>query len=100
MQHARHFREVGGLRPAGMAELGGDGAPREQERGAKGMSDLLRHDPEYQAMPAMDTKGRALALGLLAIWTIWIWIAMDIRNGVAGSTFLHLVLLPFHEAGH
>jgi len=25
---------------------------------------------------------------------------VDIRKGEAGSTFLHMVLLPFHEAGH
>ena len=43
--------------------------------------------------------GRALLLGLLALWTAWF-----LRDGVnaesLGGSFLHLVNLPFHEAGH
>jgi hypothetical protein len=43
--------------------------------------------------------GRALLLGLLALWT-----AGFLRNGLnaeqIGGSFLHLVNLPFHEAGH
>src|SRR5205085_6769130 len=45
-------------------------------------------------------KGRAASLAALGFWTLWIWKGIDIRAGQAGSTFLHLVLLPFHEAGH
>jgi hypothetical protein len=45
-------------------------------------------------------QARAAALAVLALWTLWIWYDIDIRNGNAGSTFLHLILLPFHEAGH
>jgi hypothetical protein len=45
-------------------------------------------------------QGRRAAFVLVAIWTVWIWIDMDIRNGKAGSTVLHMILLPFHEAGH
>ncbi|HUQ10355.1 MAG TPA: hypothetical protein VM146_08555 [Steroidobacteraceae bacterium] len=37
---------------------------------------------------------------VFALWSIWIWLAGDIRGGVVGSQFLHLALLPFHEAGH
>ncbi len=43
---------------------------------------------------------RIALLALVVLWTLWIWRDADIRAGVAGSTFLHLVLLPFHEAGH
>jgi hypothetical protein len=43
--------------------------------------------------------GRALLLGLLALWTAWF-----LHDGVSaeslGGSFLHLVNLPFHEAGH
>jgi hypothetical protein len=43
--------------------------------------------------------GRALLLGLLALWT-----AGFLRSGLnaehLGGSFLHLVNLPFHEAGH
>ena len=45
-------------------------------------------------------KGRAVLLGAIAAWTLWIWRDMGIASGEAGSTFLHLLLLPFHEAGH
>lgn len=44
--------------------------------------------------------GRCAVLALFACWTIWIWRDMDIPDGNAGSRFLHLVLTPFHEAGH
>jgi hypothetical protein len=43
--------------------------------------------------------GRALLLGVLALWT-----ARFLHDGVSaeslGGSFLHLVNLPFHEAGH
>jgi hypothetical protein len=45
-------------------------------------------------------QGRAATLAVFALWTLWIWHDMDIRKGNAGSTFLHMMLLPFHEAGH
>ena len=43
---------------------------------------------------------RVALLVLLALWTLWIWKDTGIREGEIGSGFLHLVLLPFHEAGH
>jgi hypothetical protein len=45
-------------------------------------------------------RGRLAMLVAFAIWGAWIWVDVDIRNGKAGSNFLHMVLLPFHEAGH
>jgi hypothetical protein len=43
--------------------------------------------------------GRALLVGLLALWT-----AGFLRSGLnaehLGGSFLHLINLPFHEAGH
>lgn len=44
--------------------------------------------------------GRVAGLVLVTLWTLLIWKGNDIRNGQIGSPFLHLVLLPFHEAGH
>ncbi len=44
--------------------------------------------------------GRAATLAVFALWTLWIWKSSNVREGEAGSNFLHLVLLPFHEAGH
>jgi len=44
--------------------------------------------------------GRAATLGVLALWTVWIFAGIDIPDGKSGSNFLHMILLPFHEAGH
>lgn len=43
--------------------------------------------------------GRAFVfLGLL--WWGWIFIATPLESNYAGESFLHLINLPFHEAGH
>ncbi len=44
--------------------------------------------------------GRIAVLVLLTGWNFWIWRDMDIPVGDSGSYFLHVVLTPFHEAGH
>ena len=59
---------------------------------------LLFQIPE--SVPKWAWQGRLVTLAVFALWTLWIWIDMDVRHGNAGSGFLHLVLLPFHEAGH
>lgn len=44
---------------------------------------------------------RATTLVMLALWTVSILRGIDVRTGELGSGgFLHLVILPFHEAGH
>jgi hypothetical protein len=43
---------------------------------------------------------RIAALALFLLWTLWIWRDSDVRAGEVGSPFLHMILLPFHEAGH
>jgi len=53
-----------------------------------------------QAAERTTWTGRAIALALFALWTLWIWKDSNVRAGETGSPFLHLVLLPFHEAGH
>ena len=45
-------------------------------------------------------RARAATLAAFTLWTAWIWVDLDIRGGRAGSVFLHMILLPFHEAGH
>ncbi len=62
------------------------------------LGDLPFHVPE--SVPRHAWKGRAFTLAAFALWTGWILVDMDIRDGKAGSNFLHMVLLPFHEAGH
>ncbi len=44
--------------------------------------------------------GRIAGFVLLLVWTYLIWRDMYIPGGDSGSRFLHLVLTPFHEAGH
>jgi len=73
-------------------------APVNEAGGPTRLETFIFHVPEK--VPKWSWQGRALALAVVALWTVWIWIDMDIRNGKAGSTFLHMVLLPFHEAGH
>ncbi len=58
----------------------------------------LFHVPE--AVARTNWYGRIAALALFAAWSLWIWRDMDIPTGEAGSYFLHIVLTPFHEAGH
>jgi hypothetical protein len=43
---------------------------------------------------------RVGTLVVIALWTVWIFKDIDIPDGKSGSNFLHMVLLPFHEAGH
>ena len=72
-------------------------SPEDEGRMAQ-LGALLFHVPE--SVPKRIWKTRAFALGVFALWTAWILVDVDIRNGKTGSTFLHMVLLPFHEAGH
>ncbi len=43
--------------------------------------------------------GRAVLLALLFVWSWW-FILSPVESGYAGRSFMHLVNLPFHEAGH
>jgi hypothetical protein len=50
--------------------------------------------------PRAGRGARAILWAALVAWTLWIWRDGSVREGVAGSNFLHMALLPFHEAGH
>lgn len=53
--------------------------------------------PDYTAGPVRIA--RLAFLCLLAYWTfVFLWWPM--RQDTVGSSFLHLINLPFHEAGH
>ena len=47
----------------------------------------------------MKTAGRAILLLLLARWTV-LFLLWPMRQDVVGASFLHVVSIPFHEAGH
>ena len=44
--------------------------------------------------------GRIALLALITVWTYFIWRDMNIPAGDMGSRVLHIILTPFHEAGH
>lgn len=50
-------------------------------------------------MSVVVRAGRLVLLVLLARWT-WLFLASPMRQDVVGDSCLHLVSLPFHEAGH
>ena len=47
----------------------------------------------------MARAGRIVLLLLLARWT-FLFLVWPMREDVIGAAFLHLINLPFHEAGH
>ncbi len=47
-----------------------------------------------------DWMGRCGMLAVLVLWNMMIWLDYQLSAGESGSAFLHLVLTPFHEAGH
>jgi hypothetical protein len=52
-----------------------------------------------QADNALTFIGRGLIL-LLLLWWGWWFITTPLETNYTGESFLHLVNLPFHEAGH
>lgn len=75
-----------------------EGAPVEEESLGERLRALLLPAPPEGAL---DLRGvRWATLAAFVAWTLWIWYGANVRTGSSGSTFLHLVLLPFHEAGH
>jgi len=62
------------------------------------LAGLLFHVPEQ--VSRVNWIGRMVALAVFTLWTLWIWQDSDVAAGETGSRFLHLVLTPFHEAGH
>ena len=56
-------------------------------------------DPRSADIPTVIQAARLLFLGVLAWWTVGF--AVHPLNGeYVGASFLHLINLPFHEAGH
>ena len=73
-------------------------APALHEDEAGFFSRWLLHVPA--AVSDINWYGRSAALLIITLWTFLIWRDMDIPAGESGSYFLHVVLTPFHEAGH
>jgi hypothetical protein len=84
-----------------------------QDAAATGLRDglsadsLAEDEPGFfgsllQPMDKMDSAtfyGRCAALASLAVWSVYLF-GYDYRSGEIGSSFMHDILLPIHEAGH
>lgn len=58
----------------------------------------LFHVPQQVAK--INWLARSVTFAVFSVWTIFIWHQAKIPAGEPGSSFLHAILLPFHEAGH
>lgn len=76
--------------------VGGYNTARDDDAGF--LSRWLLHVPTE--VSDINWYGRIAALLVFSFWTFFIWRDMDIPAGESGSYFLHVVLTPFHEAGH
>jgi hypothetical protein len=61
------------------------------------ITDVLLKPMEKMDKPAF--YGRCIVFVLLALWSCFLF-AYDYRNGEIGTSFMHNILLPIHEAGH
>jgi hypothetical protein len=72
-------------------------APATESAWRSALRDRLAFVPED--VTTSHLVGRAVLLLLLLVWGLRIAL-MDYRDGEMGTSFMHSVLLPFHEAGH
>jgi hypothetical protein len=63
----------------------------------KALRERLNHIPENIAAPHL--YGRAVLLAFFLVWGTRLAL-MDYRSGEIGTSFMHAILLPIHEAGH
>jgi hypothetical protein len=69
----------------------------ENSRMSQWLASLL-HVPDE--VSKTNWYGRIAGLLLFSVWTVLIWRDMDVPVGNPGSYVLHIILTPFHEAGH
>ena len=75
--------------------------PGSEKAGAVAVGDFFR-DLAFSVEPEVNPfyfAGRVLVFVIFFVWG-WIFICTPMASNDAGSSFLHLVNLPFHEAGH
>jgi len=66
-----------------------------------------RSSPVWTSIPleplarldAVSFYGRCIALALLTLWSGFLY-AYDYQDGEIGMSFMHIIILPIHEAGH
>jgi hypothetical protein len=77
------------------------GIPEREKPGTVAVSDFLR-DLVSSVEPEVNPfhfAGRVVVFIILFVWG-WFFILSPMSSNYAGNSFLHLVNLPFHEAGH
>jgi len=72
--------------------------PGAAEAGRSGLAQWMLHVPAE--VSKMNWQARIATLAAFVLWTLWIWRGANVPLGESGSYFLHVVLTPFHEAGH
>lgn len=82
---------------SGEASAGPRSSDAESAASAPGWLALLL-TPQARMAPTIF-RSRCAVLLFIAVWG-WRLIAMDYRDGEIGHSFMHLILLPIHEAGH
>jgi hypothetical protein len=55
---------------------------------------------DFTYHPAQVARAGRIALLLLLAYLTWVFLRWPMRQDVVGASFLHLIGLPFHEAGH
>jgi len=69
---------------------------RTREGGAPWLDRLLYVPPR---VGSLNFYGRCVAFAFCFVWG-WRLVAMDVSTGEMGGSFMHLIVLPIHEAGH
>ncbi|HEY8037245.1 MAG TPA: zinc ribbon domain-containing protein [Methylobacter sp.] len=68
-----------------------------EEDETKRLTQFLFHDTQQSTLSSL--LGGSIIFAGLIIWS-WQLMSSSIESNAAGNSFLHLVNLPFHEAGH
>jgi hypothetical protein len=74
-----------------------EGGDEDEPAWRAALRERLTHIPGAGDMRQL--VGRAVILLLLGYWRLRL-VAMDFRDGEMGDSFMHIILLPIHEAGH
>src|SRR5579872_7344710 len=95
-----------------LAKFGAAGAPPVQISTRVVRDEELEDDPSLIAralgsltyvpdrVDRMFWTFRIAGLAVFILWTVWIFKSIDMTEGNPGSSILHAVVIPFHEAGH
>ena len=97
------FAKYNAGRPRGNSVPAGNGAgsPTLEAQEKTGMVPFIRELLFYvpPEVSAVSFWARVVLLAALFAWS-WTFILPPIESNAAGHSFMHLVNLPFHEAGH